>query len=189
MPIRFKLTIGGKFIQRRVEKMKRIGTTLLVLMIGLLFSTSVFCAEFLKEGTGSYRAGKSGKVTMMKMGEGKLQMTWDELGVMVEAPENSPFVQTTFRSIGTLHSVDGKTAGSGAITLTRPNGDKIFGLITMSGIVEQGPTKGNVDFIGGTGECSGIEGHIELLPRIKTMSSQEGVYQQLARGKITWKIP
>lgn len=108
---------------------------------------------------------------------------------MVEAPENCPFVQTTFRSIGTYHSIDGKMEGSGAITITRPNDDKIFGLITMSAIAGQGPIKGKVDFIGGTGECSGFGGHIEILPRPQTMSSQEGFYQQLAVGKITWKIP
>ena len=169
--------------------MKRIGAALFVLMMGLLFSTSVFCSDFLKEGTGSYRAGKSGTSTEMKMGENRVQANWDELGVIVEAPEESPLVQATFRSIGTFHSIDGKMAGSGAITFTCPNGDKIFGLITMSGIAGQGPIKGKVDLIGGTGECSKIEGHIELLPRLKTMPSQEGFYQQLALGKITWKLP
>jgi hypothetical protein len=185
----FKLSIDGKFNQWRDGKMKKIGTALFVLMMGLLFSTSVFCADFLKEGTGTYRSGKSGTNTVMKMGEGRVQTTWDELGVMVEAPEKSPFVQATFRSIGTYHSIDGKMEGSGAVTFTCPNGDKIFGLITMSGIAGQGPTKGNINLIGGTGECSKIEGHIELLPRLKTMSSQEGFYQQLALGKITWKLP
>lgn len=169
--------------------MKRIGAALIVLVMVLLFSTYVFCSDYLKEGTGSYRAGKSGRNTEMKMGENRVQATWDELGVIVEAPEKSPLVQATFRSIGTFHSIDGKMAGSGAITFTCPNGDKIFGLITMSGILGQGPIKGNIDLIGGTGEFSKIEGHIELLPRLKTMASQEGFYQQLALGKITWKLP
>lgn len=142
-----------------------------------------------KEGSGDYRAGKSGTISIMEMGEGRLQLNWDETAVMVDAPENSPFVNASFRSIGTIHSIKGKTEGSGAISFTCANGDKIFGVINMGGEYMSGPTRGIIDFIGGTGQCAGIEGQIELLPRPKIVPSKDGTYQQIGIGKVSWKLP
>jgi hypothetical protein len=46
---------------------------------------------------------------------------------MVAAPENSPFVNATFRSIGTIHSVEGKSEGNGAITPPASMGIRFLG--------------------------------------------------------------
>ena len=168
--------------------MKKIGMVSIALAI--VFSVSIAFAEMAKEGSGEYRGGKSGTISIMNMGEGRLQLNWDETGVMVEAPENSPFVNASFRSMGTIHSIKGKTEGSGAITFTCPNGDQIFGVINMGGKQHlEGPTRGIIDFIGGTGQCAGIEGQIELMPRPKIAPSMDGTYQQIGIGKVSWKIP
>lgn len=173
----------------RRDKMKRISIVCLTLVIGLAFSVSAAYAEMAKEGSGQYRGGKSGKISVMKLGEGRLQLNWDETGVMVDAPENSPFVNASFRSMGTIHSIEGKTEGNGAITFTCPNGDQIFGVINMGGKYMEGPTRGIIEFIGGTGQCAGIEGQIEMMPRPKIAPSMDGTYQQIGIGKVSWKLP
>ncbi len=57
------------------------------------------------------------------------------------------------------------------------------------GILGVGPTSGVMEIIGGTGECTGIEGTLEMLPRPKVKSSKKGTYQGIGIGKISWKIP
>ena len=169
--------------------MKKLSIALLVTALGLILSTAAFCAEMAKEGSGMYRAGKSGTFEVMMMEEGQLQMNYDEAGVLVEGPENSPFTNASFRVLGTLFAVNKKFKGTGAIVLTRPNGDQIFGTYTNEGVLGVGPTGGFIKLIGGTGECTGITGKMEMMPRPAVKSSKKGIYQGLGIGKITWKIP
>ena len=116
-------------------------------------------------------------------------MNWDEKGAFTEAPDNSPFINATYHAIGTLHAFKGKFKAHGGMLITRPNGDQIFASIVSEGVVGQGPKSGGVELLGGTGECTGITGKIELLPRPKVKSSKKGTYQQVMVGKVTWKIP
>ena len=54
----------------------------------------------------------------------------------------------------------------------------------------RGAKSGTLKIIGGTGECSGMQGEIELLPRPKvTTSTGAGTYQNMAIANISWKIP
>ena len=66
---------------------------------------------------------------------------------------------------------------------------QIFGVYEFDGVVETGIQTGIIEIIGGTGECVGIEGTMEMLPRPVTKTSKEGAYQGIGIGKITWKIP
>ena len=59
----------------------------------------------------------------------------------------------------------------------------------LEGLVETGIQTGIIEIIGGTGECAGIEGTMEMLPRPVLKTSKEGAYQGIGIGKITWKIP
>jgi len=80
--------------------------------------------------------------------------------------------------------------GYGSVVVTRPNGDQFFSsLYKNEGILGVGPTSGVMEIIGGTGECTGIEGTLEMLPRPKVKSSKKGTYQGIGIGKISWKIP
>ncbi len=155
----------------------------------LITAGNVVGAELAKEGSGDYRGAKSGTFEVLALGEGRIQMNWDEKGAFSEAPENSPFINATFHAIGTLHGNKGKTKIHGGIFITRPNGDQIFGVVDAEGIAGKGATGGGIELIGGTGECSGITGKIELLPRPKVKSSKKGTYQQVIVGKVSWKIP
>jgi hypothetical protein len=169
--------------------MKKLSTTLFMITLGLLFSASMICAEMAKEGSGHYRSGKSGTFDVIELGENRFQVNYDETGAIVEAPDNSPLTNATYRTIGTQHGFEGKFKGSGGLVLTRPNGDQIFGVLEFEGVVETGIQTGTIKIIGGTGECAGIEGTMEMLPRPVSNTSKEGEYQGIGVGKITWKIP
>jgi len=169
--------------------MKKFNIALFLIALGLLFSASLTYAEMAKEGSGHYRSGKSGTFDVIALGKDRFQLNYDETGAIVEAPENSPFTNATYRTIGTQHGVEGKFKGSGGLVLTRPNGDQIFGVYELEGVVGTEQQTGIIEIIGGTGECAGIEGTMEMLPRPVLKTSKEGAYQGIGIGKITWKIP
>ncbi len=166
--------------------MKQLTKVLLALSF-IFFTTSVY-AEMAKEGSGDYEMGKSGTIKVLKLGEGLAQMNWDENGVFVSAPENSPFVFASYRLIGSSHVIKGKYKGKGGGVFTRPNGDQIFGVVDVEGEFKK-PTGGTITIIGGTGECAGIEGLFEIGPRPAVKTSMEGIYQGVGFGKVSWKIP
>ena len=162
--------------------MRRIILVSIIALAFLLAFVPISKAEMAKEGSGNYRVGKSGTFEVMSMGKDRLQMNYDEAGAFVEAPENSPFENASFRAIGSLHAVNKKFTGSGAILITCPNGDQIFGTFQSEGVLGVGPT-------GGTGACTGIQGKMEMLPRPAVKTSKKGAYQGIGIGKINWKIP
>ena len=169
--------------------MKRVGIVLIIAVFGLVFSVFTANAEMAKEGSGDYRSGVSGTFEMLQLSEGQVQINWDQTGVMVDAPENSPFLNASFRGLGTTHSIDGKTKDNGSLVFVCPNGDQIFGIIDTEGDLVNGPSKGGVVIIGGTGECTGIEGKVELMPRPTVKSAKKGTYQNIGIGKLSWKLP
>jgi hypothetical protein len=168
--------------------MKKLLMTALCISFSLVLLGPTVHAEMAKEGSGAYRGAKSGTVTIIKMGD-HMQINWDEAGVMVEVPEDSPFLNASFRTMGSYHAVKGQMEGQGCIVITRPNGDQIFGTLTMGGKAKAGPSYGKIEFTGGTGECEGITGGMDLRSRPKVMPSKEGTYQQLAIGEFNWKLP
>jgi hypothetical protein len=173
------LLVRKKYVNEHFEgryKMKKFRIVLFLISLVLVFSVSFSYAEMAKEGSGMYRAAKSGKLTIMKFEDGHYQANWDETGAMVVAPENSPFVNASFRTLGTIYEINGERRGTGAVTFTCPNGDKIFATVSFGTQSKAGESHGTANIIGGTGQCSGIQGKIELLPRPKVMPSQKGTY-------------
>lgn len=161
-----------------------------VLALLLLFSAStVIGADFAKEGSGDYRSGKMGTPTVLAMGKERVQMNFEETGVVVSAPENSPFHNATFRDIGTLHAIKGKFKASGFVEWTCTNGDKIYGTFESQGVLGSVPASGVVKFVGGTGACAGIEGTIEMKGTSGIKPARKGIYQGITVGKLNWKIP
>lgn len=167
-----------------------IRTTMAILLALLLIITTgaIGGAEMAKEGSGEYRSGKVGTFDFMAMGKERGQMTSEELGVVVSAPENSPFYNASFRSLGTAHIIKGKWKGTGMVEFTCTNGDKIFSTYEGEGVMG-GPSSSIVTFIGGTGACTGITGTMEIkgIPGIKT--SKKGTWQSISDGTVSWKIP
>ena len=146
-------------------------------------------AEMAKEGSGDYRSGKTGTPVVLAMGKERLQMNFEEIGVVVSAPENSPLHNASFRNIGTLHAIKGKWIGSSFIEWTRPNGDKVYATSEGKGVLGGGPSKSVVKFVGGTGTCTGIEGTMEVGNTTGIKPAKKGTWQGISVGKFNWKIP
>ena len=155
----------------------------------LITSGTVVGAEMAKEGNGDYRSGKTGTFELLVMGKERVQMNYEQTGVVVSAPENSPLFNASFRVLGTLHAIKGKWKGSGMAEFTRPNGDKIYTTFVGEGVLGGGPSKSFHTFVGGTGTCVGIEGTLELRNTPGIKPAKKGVFNDMSVGKFNWKIP
>ena len=164
--------------------MKRFTVGMLAVLFGLVvtFST-VSAAELAKEGS-----GRTAKINVLKMGEEHVQINFDETGIVVDAPADSPFYNSSFNTMGTIHAVNGNFSYSVAALWTRPNGDQIYG--TFKGDGKQGVgTNTSLEIVGGQGECVGITGTLELKSGPYAKSSPKGYSMGTSVGTIRWKIP
>jgi hypothetical protein len=168
-----------------------IRKSMMIMFALLLIITAgtAFGAEMAKEGSGDYRSGKTGTFEVLAMGKERLQMNYEQTGVVVSAPENSPLHNASFRVLGTLHAIKGKWKGSGMVEYTRPNGDKVYTTYEGEGVLGGGPSKSIHTFVGGTGTCAGIEGTIEHKNTPGIKPAKKGVYNGISVGKFNWKIP
>lgn len=142
--------------------MIRKSMTIMFALLLLLTAGTLVGAEMAKEGSGDYRSGKTGTFELLTMGKERVQMNFEETGVVVSAPENSPLLNASFRGLGTVHAIKGKWKGSGFVEFTRPNGDKVYATSEGEGVLGGGPSKSVLKFVGGTRTCTGIEGSMEL---------------------------
>lgn len=168
--------------------MIRAGMTLLLALLILISAGTVFSADFAKEGSGDYRSGKMGNFTVLPMGKERFQMNWEETGVVVSAPENSPLHNATFRDMGTLHTIKGKYKSTGFVEFTCTNGDKIYATLEGQGVMG-GSSSSVGKFVGGTGACTGITGTFEIKGTPGIKAAKKGTYQGISVGKVTWTIP
>jgi hypothetical protein len=164
-------------------------TMAFLLALMLLFSAgTVFGAEYAKEGSGEYRSGKTGTFVFLAMGKERGQMNFEEVGVVVSAPENSPFYNATFKNLGTSHVIKGKWDASGMVEFTCTNGDKIYSTFEAQGVMG-GSSSSVGKFVGGTGACTGITGTFEIKGTPGIKAAKKGTYQGISVGKVTWTIP
>jgi hypothetical protein len=168
--------------------MKKLCVGIIVVFIGLVFSVSTAYSELLKEGSGDYRSVKSSKNETLAMGKERLQVNLSQLGVVVDAPPNSPFENATFKGLGTLHAIKGQFEVSAFVEWTRPNGDKIYATSKGKGTLGR-DLKSEVVIVGGTGTCEGIQGTLEIGFGPKVMSSDKELKQMISVGKVSWKLP
>ena len=168
--------------------MSRVSMAIMLALLLLITAGNVVGAEMAKEGSGEYRSGKIGTFEFIAMGKELVQMNFEETGVVVSAPENSPLYNASFRDIGTLHAVKGEWKCSGMVEFTRPNGDKIFTTFVGEGVLG-GPSKGVHTFVGGTGTCAGIEGTLELRNTPGIKPTKKDTYYDVSVGNFSWKIP
>ena len=79
--------------------MKRLLITASIVLFVIALSASSAIAELAKEGSGKYRSGRSAQISFLKMGEKYMQINFDETGIVVDAPANSPFVNASFNTM------------------------------------------------------------------------------------------
>jgi hypothetical protein len=122
------------------------------------------------------------------MGKERVQMNFEEIGVVVSAPKNSPFHNASFRDIGSSHVIKGKWKGSGMVEFTCTNGDKIYSTFEAQGVMGGSSSSINT-IVGGTGACTGITGTLELKSTPGIKPAKKGSFQGISVGTVTWKIP
>lgn len=167
-------------------KIKHLKISALIFV--LLFVGTAAGAELSKSGEGRYRSARSADIQILKVGENRLQINYDETGVVVDVPANSPFVDASFNTMGTIHVVDGELTYNGAAVWTRPNGDEIYGVFKGEGVLGKSST-GSLEIVGGTGQCAGITGGIELKSGPYVKATKKGTAQGTTIGDLKWSIP
>ena len=168
--------------------MKKFSISLSVIVLGFVFSISTVNAEMAKEGSGNYRSAKSSKNEVLAMGKDYMQVNMSQLGMVVDAPKNSPFENASFKALVNSYIVKGKYEGSGFVEWVCPSGDKIYGRLNFTGSMDKGP-KSVIEILGGTGACEGIQGTVEIGSGPRVKPAQEGMRQAFSVGKVSWKIP
>ena len=140
----------------------------------------------LSDELGRFHKGRMQQLLEI-LGEERVQINFEEIGVVVGVPENCPLFNASFRDIGTLHAIKGKFTVTGFVEYTIPNGDEVYGTVKGKGDMAQGGTTGEVEFVGGTGTCNGITGTLEYEPGAQVKSAKEGTYQGITVDRLKYE--
>ena len=119
-------------------------------------------AEMAKEGRGDYKSAKSGTIEVLAMGKERLQMNFEELGVVVGAPENCPFHNASFRDMGSLHAINGKYEANAFLEYTYLNGDKVYAATKSEGVLGSGVSSGTAKLVGGKETVPVFKGRLNI---------------------------
>jgi hypothetical protein len=160
-------------------------------LISILIVLGSFCfaqAQIPKEGTSSYIIGYSGTFKTVAMGQERIQVTYEVLGVIVSDASDCILQNASLRCIGSYNVIKGAYEDdNGFCVCTRPDGDQIFTSYKASGRLGA-VGKGMVTYVGGTGKFIGIQGNGEF-SRISVRPAAEGTVQGYNRVKDQYKLP
>ena len=170
--------------------MNRIIVSFILALFLFVAFVPVSNADMAKEGSGNYKSAMSYTFKAISVEKERLYMTYDIIGMIPEVPADSPLFNATFHALGALEAIKGVYKDSGFIIYYRPNGDKVYTTWQATGTLGVADRKITITFVGGTGECAGIEGGGELtgvggLYRKPT----KNVRVSMSVGKFHWKIP
>ena len=145
-------------------------------------------AQIPKEGTISNTWAYSGTFKALPMGQERLQMTYEVMGVIIGDTSEDLFHDASFRCIGTRHVVKGEyNDENGFCVCTRLDGDQMF--LTYKGAGKMGVHgKETQTIVGGTGKLAGIQGNAEYI-RFRIRPVAEGTFQGYQKGKGQYKLP
>ncbi len=171
--------------------MNRIIVSFILALFLFVAFVSVSNADMAKEGSGNYKRAISYTFKVIAAEKERLYMTFDFTGVIAEAPADSPLFNATFHALGALEAIKGAYKESGFLIYYRPNGDKVYTTWQASGTlgVKSADRKITITFVGGTGECAGIEGGGELTGVGGLKGPTKNVRASMSVGKFHWKIP
>jgi hypothetical protein len=167
--------------------MKKITLALLSFLV-ILTALGSAQAQIPKEGSSSYVIGYSGTYKTVAMGQERIQITYEVLGVIVSDASDCILQNASLRCIGSYHVIKGAYEDdSGFCVCTRPDGDQLFTSYKASGRLGA-VGKGTVTYVGGTGKFIGIQGSGEFT-RIGVRPATEGTLQGYNRVKDHYKLP
>jgi hypothetical protein len=164
--------------------------TILVLILGIVL-LAVFGmeakAQIPKEGTTLQTWYYSGTFKALPMGQERLQINYECLGVIIGDTSENIFHKASFRFLGSEHAVKGEFEGSGFGVAVRPDGDQVFFTYNETGKLGTG-SKGTWTIVGGTGKLAGIQGNGEYTC-IDVRPAAEGTFQGYCPDKVHYKLP
>ena len=167
--------------------MKKTGLALISILV-VLGSFGFAHAQIPKEGTSSYIIGYSGTFKIVAMGQERMQMTYEVLGVIVSDANDCILQNASLRCVGSFNAIKGVYEDdNGFCVCTRPDGDQLFTSYKASGRLGT-VGKGTVTYVGGTGKFAGIQGSGEF-SRIGVRPAAEGTFQGYNRVKDHYKLP
>jgi len=167
--------------------MKKITLALLSFLV-IIAAFGSAQAQIPKEGSSSYIIGYSGTYKTVAMGQERIQITYEVLGVIVSDASDCILQNASLRCIGSYHVIKGAYEDdSGFCVCTRPDGDQLFTSYKASGRLG-GVGKGTVTYVGGTGKFTGIQGSGEFT-RIGVRPAADGTLQGYNRVKDHYKLP
>ena len=165
--------------------------TVLVLVLSLVtlvaFGMEVK-AQIPKEGTESGTTAYSGTFKALTMGQERIEMAYEIMGVIIGDTPQTTLHNTSLRCVGALHAVKGEyDINSGFCVATRPDGDQEFWTYKTAGKLGSG-SKGSFVIVGGTGKLTGIQGGGEFTEFV-VRPAAEGTFQAYNRWKAHYKLP
>ena len=83
-------------------------------------------AQIPKEGTGTMTLIYRGTYKALPIGQERLQMSYEIMGVIIGDTSDVLFHNASVRCLGALHAVKGESNNNGFCVGTRPDGDQIF---------------------------------------------------------------
>ena len=163
----------------------------LVLILGIALSAAFgheAKAQIPKEGTYSVTDSFSGTFKALPMGQERIQITYEVMGVSLSDTGEGPFHNMSWRCIGTLHAVKGEyNDDNGSCVIIRPDGDQYFLTYKATGKLG-GVGKGTSTIVGGTGKLVGIQGSSEFT-RFSLRPAAEGTIQGYEKAKGQYRLP
>ncbi|MGA2468641.1 MAG: hypothetical protein ABSH06_30415 [Thermodesulfobacteriota bacterium] len=167
--------------------MKKAITLLILSLVVLVAFGTETEAQIPKEGTGSMTFVYSGTYKALPMGQERLQMSYEIMGVIIGDTSDVLFHNASVRCLGALHAVKGESNNNGFCVGTRPDGDQIFWTYQSTGKLGAGG-KGTSTLVGGTGKLTGIQGSSEYTD-VAVRPAAEGTFQGYSRIKGQYKLP
>jgi hypothetical protein len=170
---------------------KSMKKTVLVLIMGIVL-LAVFGpdakAQVPKEGTISETCSYSGTAKALPMGQERLQITYESMGVSLSDTGKGILHNASFRCLGAFHAVKGEyNDGSTSCVMIRPDGDQVF--LTMKSYGKLGGgSKGTLTIVGGTGKLVGIQGSAEITT-VDLRPAAEGTFQGYNKWKGQYNLP
>ena len=167
--------------------MKKMAFALLLGLIVLVAFSSAQ-AQIPKEFTGTGITAYSGTFKTVAMGQERVLMTYEVLGVVISDTGEGIHHNASVRCVGSIQAIKGVYEdNNGFCVQTLPDGDQIFLTIKSSGAIGRGG-KGTYTFVGGTGKMTGIQGGGEYT-EFPLRPAAEGTFQGYNRSKVSYKLP
>lgn len=168
--------------------MKKMTFALLFGLVVLVAFSSAQ-AQIPKEFTGTGITAYSGTFKTIAMGQERVLMTYEVLGVVISDTGEGAHHNASVRCVGSIYAIKGvyEDGNNGFCVHTRPDGDQIFMTTKSSGTLGRG-SKGTYTLVGGTGKMTGIQGGGEFT-EFPLRPAAEGTFQGYNRVKGQYKLP